>query len=50
VSSKSRPHPSNGLLGVLLPPTGLARRIWLQMFLLGTGVGTFLAGSAVYFT
>lgn len=50
MSSKSRPHPSNGLLGVLLPPTGLARRIWLQMFLLGTGVGTFLAGSAVYFT
>jgi MFS family permease len=38
------------LAGHLLPPPGLPRRISIQMLLLGTGVGTFLAGSAVYFT
>jgi MFS family permease len=46
----SRPKRSGGLVQRLLPPTGLARRISVQMFLLGTGIGTFLAGSAVYFT
>ncbi|NNG39551.1 MFS transporter [Flexivirga sp. ID2601S] len=34
----------------LIPPTPLSRRLALQSLLFATGFGTFLTGSAVYFT
>jgi MFS family permease len=38
------------LLGRLLPPTPLARRLSAQSVLFAVGEGTFLTGSAVFFT
>ncbi|MGN6415545.1 MFS transporter [Flexivirga sp.] len=37
-------------LGQLIPPTPLSRRLSLQSLLFATGEGTFLTGSAVFFT
>jgi MFS family permease len=44
------PSPLGGVLGRLLPDTPLARRLALQSVLFKAGDGTFVTGSAVFFT
>ena len=41
---------SRGFLGRLIPPTPLSRRLALQSLLFATATGTFMTGSAVFFT
>ena len=44
------PVPPPGRLARLLPPTPLARRLSVQSVLFAVGEGTFITGSAVFFT